>query len=129
MIDAILNMTSDDAANYFRVRPWRATASTWFRKVAAALRWQHDNTESDAMRQLLAEEAARLLYDVLSDAWRLVPLLRDDTMHDLEMVERETKALLKALRNHRVAAMLDNTTGRTPEEASAFVKKAEDMRR
>lgn len=130
VIDAVTDaITSDEAKDYFQVRTWRATAGTWFEKVAVSLRWQYDKTESTSTRHLLAEEAARLLVHVLSDAQRLVPMLSDEhTMHTFSDVEREAQALVKVLRNERVAAKMEDMTGRTEEEAAAFRAKAAELR-
>jgi hypothetical protein len=129
VIDAVTDaITSDEANGYFQVRTWRATAGTWFEKVAVSLRRQYDKTASTSTRHLLAEEAARLLVNVLSHAQRLVAMLQEDTMHTFSDVEREAQALVKVLRNERLAAKMENMTGRTEEEAAAFRAKAAELR-
>lgn len=125
ILDAI---TSSEATQYFKVRTWRATASTWFTKVSHTLRALHDATASQSTKHLLGDEAGRVVVNVLRDSLRLVPLLRDDTIYDFDWVERELEALTLALRNERKARKLENVEGRTPEEARAFLDKAANLR-
>lgn len=129
MIDAILDsITAPDAKAYQQTSRWRRIAGTWFSKTSSALRYRHDQSGSESIRYLLCGEAAELCYDALDDMIQLVPLLREDTLHSLELVETEARRLTVALKKHRQAAMLDNTEGRTPEEAAAFRAKAEELR-
>lgn len=56
----------------------------------------------------------------------LVDALNDDA-DAFGDVERDARALYESLRARRIAAKLANVEGRTPEEAAAFLAKAEEL--
>lgn len=121
-------ITRSDATEFFRLRRWNATARTWFSKASHSLRHLHDETDSNVTRSLVGDEAGRLLVDVLGDARRLVPLLTDEAIYTFEMVEREAQGLVRLLRNERLASKMENTNGRSPEEAAMFRAKVAELR-
>lgn len=116
-------------------RRWVATASTWVAKATAILRAQQDAPEAE--RTLLAHDASRLLYNIMDAADELVrgPLsdLDSDPYFDLTLIYAER--VLATLRGRSAQAKLDDliarledVTGRTPEEASMFRRKAAELR-
>lgn len=110
-----------------RTSRWRSTAVTWVRKTTALLAAQGRAASSTTERWLVGYEASQLLEAVLSEAETLAGLLVEE--HHAEDAERRARDLAALLRRSRLAGKLSNVEGRTPEEASAFLEKAEALRR
>lgn len=100
-------------------------AATRFYGAVESLRYGHSETGNPERRWLYGYLAAELLRKVLSDAESLVGLLNDDAGDE---AERAARAVHDALRARRLAAKLANVEGRTPEEAAAFLAKADALR-
>lgn len=108
-----------------RARRWRTTSATWFRKTAHLLHGLAQADESEAARWLLGYEAVQVLESVLDDALLLVPLV---VTQEMEEVGRRAADLARQIRRARVAGLLENTEGRTPEEVETFRQAAADLR-
>ena len=114
-----------------RIKRWVATASTWAGKAASIL--QYTEAEGEAMPY----ESSKLLYELMNAADSLVDreLLDQDSdfYFDLTLMyaERVVAALLERRGRASIGeliAKLENVTGRTPEEAALFRRKAADLR-
>jgi hypothetical protein len=105
---------------------WRVTTATWFKKSSALLQRMSQGVANDEARWLVGYETEQMLTAILSEAEVLVPLLVEEDL--VVPVEVEARKLAEALRRHRVAMKLEQTQGRTPEEAEAFRRKAADLR-
>jgi hypothetical protein len=103
-------------------------AATRFVRAANLLRHQAESAPNDDARWLAGAEAGDLLWRVLFEADILVPILNHDETDNGEDLERFAKRLHAALRNHRLAASMDNVTGRTAEEAETFRNRAQQLR-
>lgn len=104
-------------------------AATRFRTAAWILK--AGEPVNDAEKWLLGNQAGWLLDRALQDCQLLVPVLNDgseDEVFALEGLEREVDNLYLALRKRRRARLLDDTRGRTAEEAEAFAAKARELR-
>lgn len=110
---------------YDRAQRWRATAETWFRKTSTYLAALMREEPNEDVRHGLGWEVGHLLGNVLWEAEQLAPHVPDDLIED---IERKAKALVSALRAQRLATKLEQTHGRTPEEAAAFQAKAAELR-
>lgn len=106
-----------------RITRWRSMATTWVSKTVALMLNAGPRNKEEAW--LIGYDAAQFMRDAISDLRLLVPLLTEDQVDD---VERESKELLAYVRSHRIAGKLSNVDGRTPEEARAFLRKADDLR-
>ena len=101
-------------------------AATRFGRVAARLRAEARDAPYESVRSLAGYEAEALLESVLWDAEDLVAALGED--QDGEDVERRARALVAALRSRRLARALEQTSGRTEEEATSFLAMARRLR-
>lgn len=101
-------------------------AATRFARTVGILRYAAENPPNDAERWLAGYAAETLLWKVLTDAISLVHVLNDDS--DAGEIQLHARALHEALRARRLAAKMENVTGRTPEEAEAFLTKARELR-
>lgn len=101
------------------------TAATRIR--SAAVRIEHAAASDTAAegRWLAGYEAAELFRAALDAAERLALVVNDD---DVDEVLERTLSVAKYLRGRRLASKLDQVDGRTPEEAAAFRRKAEELR-
>jgi hypothetical protein len=108
-----------------KVTRWRSTAQTWFAKASHGLVYDEAEARTPEERWVLGYEAHQLLFGVLTDAALLVRLLDEDQVAD---VERWARELANDLRSHRLSMALEQTAGRTPEEAEAFREKALALR-
>jgi len=70
-------------------------------------------------------EAERLLWTMLFESESLVGLLHDDA--ELGDLRKFTDDLARALRHRQLGLKMANTEGRTPEEAEAFLSKAQEF--
>jgi hypothetical protein len=102
---------------------WRRTATTYFQKAAATIKWLCDHSNEN-VRAVGQWEAAELLQRMLSEAQLLTPYLGDEA----EETEQAAKDLVARIRAHRLAGKLEQTDGRTPEEAAAFRERAAELR-
>lgn len=101
-------------------------ASTRFNRAVLFLMWEAGKARPGSERRwLIGYEADILLSKALDDAESLVGLLNDDASDD---GERTARRLHVALRARRLALKLDQTEGRTAEEAEAFATKARKLR-
>lgn len=105
---------------------WRSTATTWTRKTTALLLREHENARNADEAWLAGYDAAQFVSDLVDAADELVRIIPAD--HQLADVEQAAKALHASLRHHRLAAALDDPSGRTPEEAETFRAKAAELR-
>lgn len=108
-----------------RIHRWRATTQTWCRKSVALLLRQHEDASNDGERWLVGYEAEAIMNTALFELDSLVPLLNLDQIED---VERYARSLATRIRDHRVAAQLENVVGRSPGEAETFLAKAAELR-
>lgn len=127
-------------ADLDRATRWRATAETWARKATALLTGAHESSppappgwDGDVPPQqfLAGYEAGRLAVVLLEQAEALA---RIANVEDLDGIEKAAQGVVWAAQKggrhanrRRVARLLGNTTGRTPEEAAAFRAKAAEL--
>lgn len=116
-------MTSAEAA---RLTRWSTTAATWVRKATSLMYSHYDPAVTEEERWAVGYYAARLLDDVLDDAWTLAEMVPDDMV---EEIARRAEGVAKQMRSRRLAAKLRNVEGRTPEEAEAFLARASELER
>lgn len=101
-------------------------AATRFSRATSLLTYAADNSPNDAERWLAGYAAENLLWKVLWDARALIDVLNDDS--DAHEIQLHVRALHEMLRARRLASKLENVEGRTPDEAKAFLAKAQELR-
>jgi hypothetical protein len=103
---------------------WVATAQTWLEKATTVLQRLHGASTGEA-RWAVGYYADRLLYASLLNAQALAAVVPD------EMVDgalEQARALADQLNRRRLAAKLEQVSGRDGPEADAFLAKASEFR-
>lgn len=86
---------------------WRTTTRTWFRKTVALLVASSETAGNDEERWPVGYDAGRLLCDVLGEAERLVALLPDDQIDDVQCAARDLTSRIRAHPPEREAVERD----------------------
>ena len=110
---------------------WCTTTRTWVQKSARILQYYNGKATMSEQRWLIGYEAEQLLWVLLDESEVLVGLLHKDFSNDeylLRDIERKSKLIARLIRDRRLAAMMDDTNGRTVEEAATFTAKAKELR-
>lgn len=102
-------------------------AATRFKRAAILLHYHAENAPNESARWLMGYEAEALLASVLSEAELLVDVLNEEDSAEDE-VQRHARALYEMLKARSLARKLELIEGRTPEEAEAFLAKAQELR-
>jgi hypothetical protein len=106
-----------------------ATAQTYIAKAVALLIHEHAHPRpiggGDTTAWLTSYDAARFLESAL---WELEELIRIVDPERLDDLAERAHVLHTALRRRRIRLKLEQTDGRTEEEAEAFRRKAEELR-
>jgi hypothetical protein len=100
------------------------TAATWAKKAAGSFAYMIENAQSDGQRNALGYFASRLLDAILDEAETLAGVVPSEYT---EEALRSAEAVVKRLKQRRLAVKLADTTGRTPQEAEAFAAKAVEL--
>lgn len=108
---------------------WRETAQTWLRKAVAIM--QNEHADPSGYWRM------SLLYHVLDSAESLAQMLPDDKTDTFEFefalayaekIVAHLHSLKATAKRDALIAKLEQVTGRTPEEAAEFQRKAAELR-
>lgn len=110
---------------YERGRRVARTAGSWVKRAIAVLRVEGEREPAES-RWLVGYEAEQLLTVLLWDGESLVALLNDDA--DFDRLRRHAREMADSIRRRELVPKLSDVAGRTPEEAAAFERKADELR-
>lgn len=112
----------------YRDAATRIRLSAYHLHAFAGAKPTHEYLAADVALDLLDSivESAEVLVSLL-DPLRLpkYECVHDDRLADLE---RDAKALARALRDGRIASKLADVEGRTPEERELFLNRSQELR-